>query len=155
MIEFPEGVSVDWNGKDIAKVYLPPVCAYANEGVPNYKTQGELKITDQSGFTEFTKYILHNKQFKWTIHTNKLRVRALNIVFSDVKISKDVSFDAFNNLPGVAITSFDIPGETSNALKIVTGTTIPSPASLSIDLETANFKIFFMNRYQAVSYTHL
>ena len=148
VIEFPEGVSVDWNGKDIAKVYLPPVCAYANEGVPNYKTQGELKITDQSGFTEFTKYILHNKQFKWTIHTNKLRVRALNIVFSDVKISKDVSFDAFNNLPGVAITSFDIPGETSNALKIVTGTTIPSPASLSIDLETANFKIFFMNRYQ-------
>ena len=42
---------------------------------------------------------------------------------------------------------FDIPGETSDSLKITTGTTIPSPATLGIDLETANFKIYFDGQY--------
>ncbi|WFD26547.1 hypothetical protein MNAN1_001530 [Malassezia nana] len=147
-IEFPEGVSVRWQGKDIAKVQLPPIRAVATEGVPNLVTSGELTITNQGEFTNFAKYILHNKGFTWTIHSDQLRVRALNIVFDKVKISKDVSFDAFNNLPGVTITSFNIPGETSNALKIDVGSSIPSPSSLGIDLETANFKVFFRDQYQ-------
>ncbi|SHO78091.1 Uncharacterized protein MSYG_2433 [Malassezia sympodialis ATCC 42132] len=147
-IEFPEGVSVRWQGKDIATIKLPPIRAVATEGVPNLITSGDLTITNEGEFTNFAKFILHGKSFTWTIHSDKLRVRALNIVFDKVKISKDVSFDAFNNLPGVGITSFDIPSDTSNALNIVAGTSIPSPASLGIDLETANFKIFFRNQYQ-------
>ncbi|WFC96532.1 hypothetical protein MBRA1_003193 [Malassezia brasiliensis] len=146
-IEFPEGVKVTWQGQDIAKISLPPICAAANAGVPNLRTTGELTITNQAGFTKFSTYILHNSDFTWTISTNKLRVRALNIVFNNVKISKTLHFKAFNGLPGVNITSFDIPGETSNSLKITTGTSIPSPATLSIDLETANFDIYFDNQY--------
>ena len=146
-IEFPEGVSVTWEGQSIATIQLPAIRAFAYEGVPNLRTTGELKITNQAGFTKFTTYILHNSDFTWTISTNKLRVRALNIVFDDVKISKTLHFKAFNGLPGVKITSFDIPGETSDSLKITTGTTIPSPATLGIDLETANFKIYFDGQY--------
>lgn len=147
-IEFPEGVFVDWEGKTIAKIMLPPVCALADEGVPNYVTNGKLIITDQKGFTQYATSILHDRGFTWTIHTDKLRVRALNIVFSNVKISKTLKFDAFNGLPGVTITSFDIPGETSDSLKITTGSLIPNQANLGIDLETTNFKIFYLNEYQ-------
>jgi len=147
-IEFPEGVSVRWQGKDIATIKLPPIRAVATEGVPNLVTTGDLTITNKGEFTNFAKYILHGKRFTWTIHSDKLRVRALNIVFDNVKISKDVSFDSFNNLPGVVVTSFDIPSDTSNALNIAVGSNIPSPASLGIDLETANFKIFFQGQYQ-------
>ena len=146
-IEFPEGVSVTWEGQSIATIQLPPIRAFAYEGVPNLRTTGELKITNQGGFTKFATYILHNSDFTWTISTNKLRIRALNIVFDDVKISKTLHFKAFNGLPGVNITSFDIPGETSNSLKITTGTTIPSPATLGVDLETANFNVFFENQF--------
>lgn len=147
-IEFPEGVAVTWEGQNIAQISLPPICAMANEGVPNLQSHGKLKITNQKGFTKFATYILHNPSFVWTIHSDKLRVRALNIIFNDVKISKKLNFQAFNNLHGVSITSFDIPGETSNALKIVTGSTIPSPASLGIELDTTNFNIFFNGVYQ-------
>ena len=146
-IEFPEGVTVTWQGQDIAQIQLPPICAQADIGVPNLRTNGKLKITNQGGFTKFATYILHNPSFVWTIHTNKLRVRALNIIFNDVKISKDLNFKAFNGLKGVKITSFDIPGETSNALKVTTGTDIPSPASLGIQLDTSNFKIYFNGQY--------
>lgn len=148
LIEFPGGLTVTWSGKDIATVHLPPVCAKADEGVPNYVTKGTLKITNQKAFTEFATYILHNPKFTWTVHSNKLRVRALNIIFNDVQISKVLNFDAFNNLPGVTISNFDIPGETNDALKIQTDSVIPSPASLGIQLDTANFKIFFQGRYQ-------
>ena len=146
-IEFPDGVKVTWQGQDIAKIALPPICAAADVGVPNLRTSGELTITNQDGFTKFATYILHNPDFTWTISSDKLRVRSLNIVFNDVKISKTLHFKAFNGLPGVKVTSFDIPGETSDSLKITTGTTIPSPATLSIDLETTNFNIFFENQY--------
>ena len=50
-IEFPEGITVTWSGKDIARVYLPPVCAKADEGVPNYTTSGHLKIIQHRSYT--------------------------------------------------------------------------------------------------------
>ena len=147
-ITFPEGVEVSWQGTKMAKIKLDPICSSANSGVPNLVTAGDLTITNKKKFTQFAKYILHNKEFTWKISSDKTRVQALNIKFDDVKLTKEVSFKAFNNLPGVSITSFDIPGQTSNALKIKTGTVIPSPATLGIALETAVFKIFYKGEYQ-------
>ena len=133
-IEFPDGVIVNWEGNDIAKIHLPPVCSAANVGVPNYRTKGHLKITDKAKFTAFTTYILHNPTFSWTIHSDHLRVRSLNIVFSDVKISKKLDFKAFNNLRGSRILDFKAQGQTSNAIKIYALTALPSPANLGLSL---------------------
>ncbi|EPQ29604.1 uncharacterized protein PFL1_02823 [Pseudozyma flocculosa PF-1] len=143
-IEFPEPLTVTWQGSDIATLSLPPICAFANEGVPNLVTSGQLQITNLRRFTDFATYILHNPGFQWTVSSRKLRVRALGIAFSNVIISKNIDFKAFNNLPGVETFNFDIPGETSNSLIIQTGARIPSPATLGIQLDTANFEIFFM-----------
>lgn len=142
-IEFPEPVVVNWMGKDIATISLPPICAFANEGAPNLMTSGHLTITNLGGFTDFATYILHNPSFTWTISTQHLRVRALGIAFSDVILQKDISFKAFNGLPGVTISNFNIPSDTSDALNIQTDSLIPSPATLGIELGTANFEIFF------------
>ncbi|WFD34248.1 hypothetical protein MCUN1_001085 [Malassezia cuniculi] len=147
-ISFPNGVDVIWQGTKMAEIKLPPICASANSGVPNLVTTGDLTITNKNKFTQFAKYLLHNEDFTWTISSNKVRVQALETIFDDVKLTKQVSFKAFNNLPGVAITYFDIPGQTSNSLKIKTTTTIPSPATLGIDLETAKFQIYAYNGYQ-------
>ncbi|CAD6924941.1 unnamed protein product [Tilletia controversa] len=143
-IEFQEPVTVTWQGRKIATIDLPAICATAGEGVPEYRATGQLKITDQKGFTDFTIAALQDPSFVWTISTNKLRVSAIGFQFNNVVLTKDVTFQAFNKLPGVTINSFDIPSQNSNSLNIVTGTTIPSPATLGIDLGTANFEIFFM-----------
>ncbi|WFD30560.1 hypothetical protein MSPP1_001581 [Malassezia sp. CBS 17886] len=147
-IEFPQGLKVNYNGNDIAMVYLPPIRAVATEGVPNLITHGSLKITDNKRFTDFAKYLLHNKEFQWTVHSDELIVRALNIKFSKVVISKKINFKAFNNLPGVVISAFDVPSDTDNALNIAATGAIPSPATLGIELDTANFDIFYMNEFQ-------
>jgi hypothetical protein len=47
-ITFVEPIIVAWQGTNIATIALPPVCAAANSGVPNYRTNAQLAITDLS-----------------------------------------------------------------------------------------------------------
>ncbi|KDQ57731.1 hypothetical protein JAAARDRAFT_69819 [Jaapia argillacea MUCL 33604] len=144
LITFTEPVSVVWNGEQIATIELPPVCGAANTGVPNYQTNGHLTITDISRFTDFATYLLHNPSFEWTISTEKLRVTALGIIFDNVSLSKTVTFKAFDNLPGVTISNFQLPSDDpSGGIHIETDSIIPSPAQLGIDLGTVGFQAYF------------
>ncbi|KAL0580357.1 hypothetical protein V5O48_000210 [Marasmius crinis-equi] len=143
-IEFVEPLTVTWQGNNIATVTLPPVCAAANSGVPDYQTTGHLSITDQGRFTEFATFLLHNPSFDWTISTPKLRVTALGTIFDNVSLSKTVSFKAFNNLPGVTISNFQLPSDDpAGGIHIETDSVIPSPAQIGIDLGTVTFNSFF------------
>ncbi|KAJ7594702.1 hypothetical protein C8J56DRAFT_446479 [Mycena floridula] len=143
-ITFVEPLTVTWQGKDIAQITLPPVCASANTGVPNYVTKASLKITDLNDFTSFATFLLHNPSFDWTISTPKLRLTALGTIFDNVSLSKVVSFKAFNNLPGVTISNFQLPSDASEGgIQIETDALIPSPAQLGIDLGTVGFVAFF------------
>ncbi|KAL0956087.1 hypothetical protein HGRIS_002255 [Hohenbuehelia grisea] len=144
LISFVEPVTVTWQGHDIAKIDLPPVCAAANDGVPDYQTKARLTITDNAQFTTFATALLHDESFEWTISTTKLRVQALGTIFDNVALSKKVSFKAFNGLPGVTISNFKLPADDpAGGIHIETDSTIPSPAQLGIDLGTVGFETFF------------
>ncbi|KAI0268735.1 hypothetical protein BC834DRAFT_651204 [Gloeopeniophorella convolvens] len=144
LIEFEEPVTVTWQGRDIATIVLPAICAAANAGVPDYHTNAHLTITDQDQFTAFTTFLLHNPEFTWTIHTDNLRVTALNTIFDGVALSKDITFKAFNGLPGVTISNFQLPSDDpAGGIHIETDSLIPSPAQLGIDLGTASFQASF------------
>ncbi|KAF9264250.1 hypothetical protein L218DRAFT_258531 [Marasmius fiardii PR-910] len=143
-ITFTEPLVVNWQGSDIATVTLPPVCAAANSGVPDYETTGHLTITDQGRFTEFATFLLHNPSFDWTISTPKLRVSALGTIFDNVSLQKTVTFKAFNNLPGVTISNFQLPSDDpAGGIHVETDSLIPSPAQLGIDLGTVSFTASF------------
>jgi hypothetical protein len=143
-ITFVDPVKVTWQGHDIAEIVLPPVCAAANSGVPNYETKARLSITDHDQFTEFAVFLLHNPSFDWTISTPTLRVTALGTIFDKVSLSKKVSFKAFNGLPGVTISNFKLPSDDSaGGIHIETDADIPSPAQLGIDLGTVTFNSFY------------
>lgn len=124
-------------------MFLPPICSAAGIGVPNLVTSGNLVITHLGAFTDFAEYILHNESFDWILSADDVTVRALQIVFSKTILNKRITLDAFNNLPGVTINSFDIPSQDNEAraLNFVAGSSIPSQASLGIQLDTANFKV--------------
>lgn len=105
------------------------VCAAANTGVPDYVTSGRLTITDSAKFTDFATFLLHNPDFTWTISTPKLRLTALGTIFDNVTLSKDVTFKAFNGLPGVTISNFQLPSDDpAGGIHIETDAEIPSPA---------------------------
>ncbi|KAI0773181.1 hypothetical protein BD413DRAFT_603560 [Trametes elegans] len=145
-IAFVEPVTVTWNGNNIASISLPPVCAGANGGVPDYQTSARLTITDSDRFTEFATFLLHNPSFEWTISTDKLRVTALGTIFDNVSLTKSISFKAFNNLPGVTISNFQLPSDDpAGGIHIETDSLIPSQSQLGIDLGTVNFEATFQS----------
>lgn len=80
-------------------------------------------------FTSFATFLLHNPSFDWTISTSKLRLIALGTIFDGVSLSKVVSFKAFNNLPGVVVSNFQLPSDApEGGIQIETDSLIPSPA---------------------------
>ncbi|GAA6057282.1 hypothetical protein JCM3770_004534 [Rhodotorula araucariae] len=139
LIEFPEGVDVLFDNARIANIALAPICSPGGVGVPDYRATGTLTITDQGGFTSFASYLLNNPTFEWVITTDKLQVSALQTVFSNVTLTKNVTFDALNKLPGVVLTNPDFPGDASNGIQLTVDSTIPSPSNLGFELGTVNF----------------
>ena len=116
-------------------------------------------------FTEFATFLLHNPSFTWTISTSKLQLTALGTIFNNVSLSKDVSFKAFNGLPGVTISNFQLPSDDpAGGIHIETDASIPSPSrlwtiiffmtddftkwygiELGINLGTVTFQSFFQS----------
>lgn len=78
--------------------------------------------------------MLHNPSFDWTISSLKLQVTALGTVFHNVSLSKVVTFKAFNGLPGVTISNFQLPSDDiAGGIHIETDALIPSVARASRD----------------------
>ncbi|GAA5897781.1 hypothetical protein JCM8208_000260 [Rhodotorula glutinis] len=139
LIEFPDGVDVYFMNAKIAVIDLPPICSPGGQGVPDYETTGTLTITDLGAFTNFASYLLNNPSFTWVITTNTLRVSALQTIFSNVTLTKNITFDALNMLPGVVLTNPDFPRDASNGIQLTVDSTIPSPSNLGFELGTVNF----------------
>ncbi|KAL8278093.1 hypothetical protein RQP46_009553 [Phenoliferia psychrophenolica] len=120
-------------------IALPPICSAGGQGVPVLETTGILTIADLGKFTNFATSILLGPSFTWTITTSKLRVFALGTIFDNVTLTKNVTFSAFNGLPGVTIRNPDFPGDAPNGIQLVTDSSIPSPSNLGIELGHASF----------------
>ncbi|KAH7888371.1 hypothetical protein F5I97DRAFT_2002257 [Phlebopus sp. FC_14] len=84
--------------------------------------------------------------FDWTISTSSLRLTALGTIFDGVSLTKNVTLKAFNNLPGVMISNFQLPSDDpAGGISISTDSVIPSPAQLGIDLGTVEFQAYYDN----------
>ncbi|KAJ4468227.1 hypothetical protein J3R30DRAFT_3715154 [Lentinula aciculospora] len=115
LITFTEPV-----GRQIATISLPPICAAANAGVPDYETSATLSITDLD-----------------------LRI---GTIFDNISLTKNISFNAFNGLPGVTISNFELPSDSSEGgINIDLDAQIPSPSQLGIDLGTVTFNSYYDN----------
>ncbi|GAA5951249.1 hypothetical protein JCM3765_002422 [Sporobolomyces pararoseus] len=144
-IQFPEPLQVYYQGNYIADISLPAICSSGGSGVPQLKTTGTLTIHDKGKFTQFATDLLLNPSFTWNVRTDKLRVLALGTIFDNVVLSKDISFSAFDGLPGVTITNPDFPSDSPNGIALDVGTAIPSKSNLGVQLGTATFTIGFMD----------
>lgn len=91
LISFPNGADVYFEGGKIATLDIPPICSAGGSGVPDLKLDAELTITDEPAFVNFAEYLLQNPQFTWNIYTNTLEVAALQTIFDNVTLSKNIT----------------------------------------------------------------
>ncbi|KAI9459106.1 hypothetical protein F5148DRAFT_1219463, partial [Russula earlei] len=95
-------------------------------------------------FIGFATFLLHNASFTWTIHTNNLRVIALGTIFDGVSLSKDITLKAFNGLPSITISDFQLPSDDpAGGIHIEADSVITSPSQVGIDLGTVVFHASF------------
>ncbi|UZJ54482.1 hypothetical protein CBS101457_003802 [Exobasidium rhododendri] len=142
-IEFPDGVTVQYRGVDIATLTLSPLCVLVPDGIPSLASTGHLKILEEQAFEDFSVDLLTKKTFDWVLHTTTATVRTLGIIFSNVNLNKTVTLNGLNGLPGLSITSFSSPGDAAGLIKIAATTSIRSQASLGVQLDYATFDLFF------------
>lgn len=142
-IEFPDGINISFQEKDIAILMLKPLCTSAPDGIPVLAQTGQLKITDEAAFADFSYYLLTQPTFEWFLHTKTARARSLGIVFSNVILEKTVKMDAMNGIPGLVITNFSTPGDAPGRINIQASTPIHSQSSLGVQLDYASFEMYF------------
>ncbi|UZJ55969.1 hypothetical protein CBS101457_005289 [Exobasidium rhododendri] len=142
-IEFPDGITINFLGVDMATLTLTPICSSPPDGVPILQATGQLTIIDEAQFEQFAYYILTEPNFQWFLHTNTASVRALGIKFSNVYLAKTIQLDSFNGIPGLVITQFEAPSDAVGRINIFAQTPITSLASLGVELDYASFELFF------------
>jgi hypothetical protein len=102
-------------------------------------------------FTSFASFLLLQPSFTWTIHSDRVRVTALGTIFDGVALSKNVTFKAFNGLPGVTISNFQLPGDVDGGIEIETDAMIPSPARKLLAPESS--RMLYNDIFQSLAST--
>ncbi|KAF9079129.1 hypothetical protein BGX23_004999, partial [Mortierella sp. AD031] len=107
-IKFPNPVAVSYNGKTLGNMIMPTVNAIADKGAVLNLADVPFTITDTAAFTEFTTFALNNEKFDWTISTTGIVVDAMGVSLPGVSMTKTVSLDGFNKLPGLTLLNYVI-----------------------------------------------
>ncbi|CAO1639236.1 unnamed protein product [Sympodiomycopsis kandeliae] len=137
VISFPQGLSISWQGRLLVQTSFPDVQLAGDTGAA-LNVQVEARVPDVGYLTEFTKYLLLNPSFVWTISGQGLSIAALGITVPNITITKDVQLTGFNALKGqVIINSFDLPSnDAAGGIHLTAQSTINSPSQVGVELAT-------------------
>ncbi|KAF9342333.1 hypothetical protein BGX26_007776, partial [Mortierella sp. AD094] len=142
-IQFPNAVTVSYNGKAIGTMSMPTLNATANQGAALNLAAVPFTITDSAAYTEFTVYALNNAKFDWTISTPGLVVSALGASFPGVNMTKQVTLDGFNKLPGLQLLNYIINSVDDAGLHMVISAAISNPSTIGMVIPVSQFNTAF------------
>ncbi|KAF9915160.1 hypothetical protein BX616_006784 [Lobosporangium transversale] len=142
-IQFPNPVTVSYNGKAIGSMAMPTVNAIANKGAALDLTGVSFTITELAAFTEFNVYALNNPKFEWTISTTGLVVNAMGVALPGVSMTKKVTLDGFNKLDGLQLSSYIINTIDDAGLHMVISASISNPSTIGMTIPTSIFNTQF------------
>lgn len=75
-ITFGSGLTIEWNGKPLGSIAMPPVQLAGDVGA-TIDVTGAFQVADVDHLTDFTKVMLTEESFEWTIAGQDLSVSAL------------------------------------------------------------------------------
>ncbi|KAF9104731.1 hypothetical protein BGX30_009040, partial [Mortierella sp. GBA39] len=107
-IMFPNPLIISFNGKALGTMAMPTVKAIANQGATLNLAAVPFTITDGAAFADFTTFALNNEKFEWTITTTGIVVNAMGASLPGVSMTKIVTLDGFNKLPGLQLLDYKI-----------------------------------------------
>ncbi|KAF9905606.1 hypothetical protein EC991_001505 [Linnemannia zychae] len=142
-IVFPNPVTVMFNGKTLGTMQMPTVDAVANKGATLNLAAVPFTIADSAAFAEFTSYALNNEKFDWTISTTGIVVNAMGASLPGVSMTKTVTLDGFNKLPGLTLLSYVISAIDSAGLHMVISASLANPSTIGMTIPVSEFNTQF------------
>ncbi|KAI1319700.1 hypothetical protein EDD11_003394 [Mortierella claussenii] len=144
-ISFPGIVVVKWNGIELGTTEIPGTST-ASGGHGTLNLQSTFNVTNSTGFTEFSSYMLNAETFVWHLE-GRLNVKALGHTVKDLDLSKDITVNAFNGLSGVTIQKFSLPGDDPNGKGILVeiDTMVTNPSAIQMYMGTLTLAISYKN----------
>ncbi|KAF9429132.1 hypothetical protein BGZ76_001761, partial [Entomortierella beljakovae] len=131
-ISFPGPVTVSWDGKILGTTLIPGTTT-ASGGHGDLDLQSSFTVTDSAAFAEFSSFMLNSESFVWHLE-GKLNVKALSRTVKNLDLSKDITVNAFNGLPGVTIQRFALPGDdpTGKGVNVEIDTLLTNPSAIQM-----------------------
>ncbi|KAF9204490.1 hypothetical protein BGZ49_005245 [Haplosporangium sp. Z 27] len=143
IIQFPNAVTVSYEGKAIGTMSMPTVKAIANQGAALNLASVPFTITDIDAYTAFTSYALNNEKFDWTISSTGLVVNAMGVDLPGITLTKTVTLDGFNKLPGLELISYIINTIDDGGLHMVISAALSNPSTIGMVIPVSNFDTAF------------
>jgi hypothetical protein len=143
-IAFPVPLDVSWNGQQIGKVSMPNIQTVADVGA-TFSVSASFQVVSESAMTDFTAYMLLQKDFVWDISSSDVAVTALDYTFTNLTMTKSVTLLGMAGLVNdVKINSFNLPAnDPAGGISLVLDTTIYNPSQVGVNLQGLGFESFF------------
>ncbi|KAI8098202.1 uncharacterized protein B0P05DRAFT_601352 [Gilbertella persicaria] len=130
-IEFSDNIQVIYNDTVLGAITLPNT--HISGGRGSIDTVTPFLITNVAAFSDFSRYMLANEKFTWTLN-GKAKISALTRT-ATVDLKKDITLEGMNGFPQVRINSFQLPGDAMNGgILIQLGTILTSPSPIGVQL---------------------
>ncbi|KAG0301908.1 hypothetical protein BGZ97_002567, partial [Linnemannia gamsii] len=142
-IMFPNPLTVSFNGKALGTMAMPTVKAIANQGAPLDLKNVPFSITDGAAFADFTSFALNNEKFEWTISTTGIVVNAMGASLPGVSMTKTVTLDGFNKLPGLQLLKYDISAIDSAGMHMTISASLSNPSTIGMTIPVSQFDTQF------------
>ena len=142
VIQFPNGLTVAWDGQPLGQIAMPDVSLVGDIGA-TLNLNAQFAVASVDRLTQFTKYLLNTPSFTWQIYGTGLSVNALGISVPSVSIQKEVLLAGSNGLKGdVIINHFDLPAnDPAGGITLTLDTTVTNPGSIGVQLSQLGFQV--------------
>ncbi|KAF9274666.1 hypothetical protein BGZ88_002874, partial [Linnemannia elongata] len=142
-IVFPNPLTVSYNGKALGSMAMPTVKAIANQGAALDLKNVPFTISDGAAFADFTSFALNNEKFDWTISTTGIVVNAMGASLPGVSMTKTVTLDGFNKLPGLQLLGYNISAIDSAGMHMVISASLNNPSTIGMTIPVSQFDTQF------------
>ncbi|KAG9064577.1 hypothetical protein KI688_002835 [Linnemannia hyalina] len=142
-IMFPNPLIISFNGKALGTMAMPTVNAIANQGATLNLAGVPFAITDGAAFADFTTFALNNEKFEWTITATGIVVNAMGASLPGVSMTKIVTLDGFNKLPGLQLLDYKITAIDSAGMHMTISASLSNPSTIGMTIPVSQFDTQF------------
>lgn len=129
----------------------------AAAGHGRIKQATRFEIVNEEAFGEFSKFLVTQEEFTWRLTCDSVHVKAFSFfpTYKNLDFSKHVVFKGLNNLDGIKILDFQLPGDDPRGgITVQALSSIENPSAFSVQIGSLYLDLYYKNVFLGPVETH-